>query len=61
MLIPQWDGRAELIIVDLGRVLGLAASIPALLLFQEFYGQGWRLSSKCCCGSMRSSYSACFS
>ena len=46
ILIPQGDGSAELIIVDLGRVLGLAASIPALLLFQEFYGHGWRLSSK---------------
>jgi phosphoserine phosphatase RsbU/P len=46
ILIPQWDGSAELIIFVLGRVIGLAASIPALLLFQEFYGQGWRLSSK---------------
>jgi sigma-B regulation protein RsbU (phosphoserine phosphatase) len=46
ILFPQSDGTAELIIVDLGRVLGLAASIPALLIFQEFYGQGWRLSSK---------------
>jgi sigma-B regulation protein RsbU (phosphoserine phosphatase) len=46
ILIPQWDGNAELIIVVLGRVIGLAASVPALLLFQEFYGPGWRLSSK---------------
>jgi sigma-B regulation protein RsbU (phosphoserine phosphatase) len=30
----------------LGRVAYLATSIPALLLFQEFYGPGWRLSSK---------------
>ena len=46
ILIPQWGGSAEQIIVDLGRVTYLATSIPALLLFQEFYGQGWRLSSK---------------
>jgi phosphoserine phosphatase RsbU/P len=46
ILVPQWDGSVELIIVDLGRGIGLAAGIPALLLFQEFYGQGWRLSSK---------------
>jgi sigma-B regulation protein RsbU (phosphoserine phosphatase) len=46
ILVPQWDGSAELIIFVLGRVIGFAASIPALLLFQEFYGQGWRLSSK---------------
>jgi len=46
ILIPQWDGSADQIIVDLGRVTYLATSIPALLLFQEFYGPGWRLSSK---------------
>jgi phosphoserine phosphatase RsbU/P len=46
IFIPQWDGSAEPIIVDLGRVTYLATSIPALLLFQEFYGPGWRLSSK---------------
>ena len=36
ILIPQWDGSAELILVIVGRAIGLAASIPALLLFQEF-------------------------
>jgi phosphoserine phosphatase RsbU/P len=46
IFIPQWGGNAEQVIVDLGRVTYLATSIPALLLFQEFYGQGWRLSSK---------------
>ena len=46
ILIPQWDGNAEHVIIVLGRVTYLATSIPALLLFQEFYGQGWRLSSK---------------
>jgi phosphoserine phosphatase RsbU/P len=46
VLIPQWGGSAEQIIIDLGRVTYLATSIPALLLFQEFYGPGWRLSSK---------------
>jgi len=46
ILILQWGGSADQIIVDLGRVTYLATSIPALLLFQEFYGPGWRLSSK---------------
>jgi sigma-B regulation protein RsbU (phosphoserine phosphatase) len=46
ILIPQWDGSAEQIIIDLGRVTYLGTSIPALLLFREFYGPGWRLSSK---------------
>ena len=46
ILVPQWHGSAELIFVHLGRATYLATSIPALLLFQEFYGHGWRLSSK---------------
>jgi sigma-B regulation protein RsbU (phosphoserine phosphatase) len=46
ILIPQWDGSSEYTFVVLGRVIGLASSIAALLLFQEFYGQGWRLSSR---------------
>jgi phosphoserine phosphatase RsbU/P len=46
ILTQQWDGSAEHIIIVLGRVIGLVSSIPALLLFQEFYGPGWRLSSK---------------
>jgi phosphoserine phosphatase RsbU/P len=46
ILIPQGGDSAEQIIVNLGRVTYLATSIPALLLFQEFYGPGWRLSSK---------------
>jgi sigma-B regulation protein RsbU (phosphoserine phosphatase) len=29
----------------LGRMVGLGAIVPALLLFREFYGNGWRFSS----------------
>jgi phosphoserine phosphatase RsbU/P len=46
IFLPEWDGRAELFVVIVGKLVGLLASIPALLLFQEFYGQGWKLSSK---------------
>src|SRR5271170_5017448 len=46
IFLPEWGGRAELLIVIFGRLVGLASSIPGLLLFQEFYGKGWRLSSK---------------
>ena len=46
MPVPVWQGRIELLLVIAGRLIGLASSIPALLLFQEFYGKGWRLSSK---------------
>jgi sigma-B regulation protein RsbU (phosphoserine phosphatase) len=46
VFLPESDGRTELLIVIVGKLVGLAATIPALLLFQEFYGTGWRLSSK---------------
>jgi sigma-B regulation protein RsbU (phosphoserine phosphatase) len=46
VFLPGTDGRAEPFIVIVGKLVGLVASIPALLLFQEFYGTGWRLSSK---------------
>jgi sigma-B regulation protein RsbU (phosphoserine phosphatase) len=46
IFLPESDGRTELLIVIVGKLVGLAATIPALLLFQEFYGTGWRLSSK---------------
>jgi sigma-B regulation protein RsbU (phosphoserine phosphatase) len=46
VVLPGTDGRTELLIVIVGKLVGLVASIPALLLFQEFYGTGWRLSSK---------------
>jgi sigma-B regulation protein RsbU (phosphoserine phosphatase) len=46
VFLPESDGRTELFIVIVGKLVGLAATIPALLLFQEFYGTGWRLSSK---------------
>jgi sigma-B regulation protein RsbU (phosphoserine phosphatase) len=44
ILLPSSDGRAELFIVIFGKLIGLLSAIPALLLFQEFYGKGWRLS-----------------
>ena len=46
ILLPERDSRAELIVMIVGRIIGLASGIPALLLFQEFYGKGWRLSSR---------------
>src|SRR5260370_4207708 len=46
ILIPEWDARVDVVGVIVGRLMGLASSIPALLLFREFYGKGWRLSSK---------------
>ena len=46
ILVPQWDGKAEILIVLIGRLVGLLSSIPALLLFKEFYGAGWRLSTR---------------
>jgi sigma-B regulation protein RsbU (phosphoserine phosphatase) len=46
VFLPTSDRRAELVIVIVGKLVGLVASIPALRLFQEFYGTGWRLSSR---------------
>lgn len=46
LLIPEWGDRIDLAVVIIGRIIGFSASIPALLLFREFYGKGWRLSSK---------------
>ncbi len=46
ILLPGWDGRAELELLVLARLTGLLSSIPAILLFREFYGAGWRLSTK---------------
>jgi hypothetical protein len=37
ILIPEWDARVDLVVVIVGRLIGLASSIPALLLFREFY------------------------
>jgi sigma-B regulation protein RsbU (phosphoserine phosphatase) len=45
-LNPVPDSPAELLLIVLRRLIGLAAIVPALLLFHEFYGKGWRLSSK---------------
>lgn len=39
------DQQAALWIAILGRVVGLGAIVPALFLFREFYGNGWRFSS----------------
>jgi len=46
VLVTAWGGKAEAILLLVGRLIGLLASIPALLLFREFYGSGWRLSTK---------------
>jgi sigma-B regulation protein RsbU (phosphoserine phosphatase) len=46
VFIPEWSDRAELFIFVLGRSMGLLSAIPALLLFRQFYGAGWRLSTK---------------
>jgi hypothetical protein len=46
VLIAEWDARVDQVVVIVGRLIGLASSIPALLLFRQFYGKGWRLSSK---------------
>jgi sigma-B regulation protein RsbU (phosphoserine phosphatase) len=44
--LPEWHRQADLWLVVLGKLIGFAAAIPALLLFREFYGRGWRLSSQ---------------
>jgi sigma-B regulation protein RsbU (phosphoserine phosphatase) len=46
VFIPEWSDRAELFIFVFGRSMGLLSAIPALLLFRQFYGTGWRLSAK---------------
>jgi phosphoserine phosphatase RsbU/P len=46
ILLPDWNARAELWLVVLGKLIGFAALVPALLLFREFYGTGWHFSSR---------------
>jgi sigma-B regulation protein RsbU (phosphoserine phosphatase) len=46
ILVTVGNNWLDLLEVVVGKLIGLASSIPALLLFQEFYGKGWRLSSK---------------
>jgi sigma-B regulation protein RsbU (phosphoserine phosphatase) len=46
ILVPGGNDWVDALVVAAGRLIALASSIPALLLFQEFYGKGWRLSSK---------------
>jgi sigma-B regulation protein RsbU (phosphoserine phosphatase) len=46
ILLPDWNARAELWLVVIGKLVGFAALVPALLLFREFYGRGWHLSSR---------------
>ncbi len=42
----EWAGRPDFFIFLFGRLVGLFSSIPAILLFKEFYGAGWRLATK---------------
>src|ERR1700728_1378800 len=42
----EWGGRVDSLILLVGRIVGLLSSIPAILLFKEFYGTGWRLATK---------------
>jgi phosphoserine phosphatase RsbU/P len=45
--LPSIGGtQPETIITILGNIVSLFAVVPALLLFQEWYGNGWRLSSR---------------
>jgi sigma-B regulation protein RsbU (phosphoserine phosphatase) len=46
ILFAPSDSETEWLIVVFGKLVGLLSSIPALLLFREFYGRGWWLSSK---------------
>jgi sigma-B regulation protein RsbU (phosphoserine phosphatase) len=46
MVIQEWSSAAEVAMVVIGKLIGFLAIVPALLLFQEFYGRGWRLSSR---------------
>lgn len=46
VFMPESSDHAELFIFVFGRSMGLLAGIPALLLFRQFYGSGWRLSTK---------------
>ena len=46
ILLPDWNARAGLWLVVFGKLIGFAALVPALLLFREFYGEGWHLSSR---------------
>ncbi len=43
---PEWSDHAERFIFVFGRSMGLLSGIPALLLFRQFYGAGWRLSTQ---------------
>ena len=45
--VPPIEGsQPDTLLVIFGKLVGLFAAIPALLLFQEWYGYGWRLSSR---------------
>jgi len=46
VFVPIWDGKAESLILPIGRLIGLCSTIPAILLFKEFYGAGWRLATR---------------
>jgi phosphoserine phosphatase RsbU/P len=46
MFLPERNDEAGMIILAAGRIIGLCSSIPAILLFREFYGAGWRLATR---------------
>jgi sigma-B regulation protein RsbU (phosphoserine phosphatase) len=46
VFLPAQSDPAEVFVLVIGRSLGLLAGIPALLLFRQFYGAGWRFSTK---------------
>ena len=46
IFLPGAHGRTEWLIIVFGKLVGLISSVPALLLFQEFYGKGGRLPTK---------------
>jgi phosphoserine phosphatase RsbU/P len=45
LILSGPDQQSALWIAILGRMVGLGAIVPALLLFRGFYGNGWRFSS----------------
>jgi sigma-B regulation protein RsbU (phosphoserine phosphatase) len=46
VLSPIEGSQPETLLVIFGKSVGLLAAIPALLLFQEWYGNGWHMASR---------------
>jgi sigma-B regulation protein RsbU (phosphoserine phosphatase) len=46
VVLVGWHREAQTFIFVFGRLVGLFSSIPAIFLFKEFYGTGWRLATK---------------